>query len=125
MILQYGTEFSEGGVWWIIFVTIIVTVALVILKSVISGIIEFFMVKKKENEEQVKKEVRNISTIMFIALAGLVLIFARVPIAHFLQRPVDEILIAGFMIIVFSILIGGLIYRRQIPRVRKKLSRTG
>jgi Na+/pantothenate symporter len=122
VFLQVLPQETEGMVLWVIIVAILATIGLAILKSVVASVISFFVLKKVNNEENVKAEARKISVIFFIALAGLLMIFFKNPLSDYIQKPSDDMVFAGLMIIIFAVLVGGLTYRSQaekgIDRVR-------
>lgn len=116
VFLQVLPEETEGMVLWILLVTILVTIGLAILRSIFSSVVSFFVTKKTENEEQVREEARKISVIFFVALAGFIMILAKDPLSSYIQRPSNELVFAGIMILVFAILVGGLTYRSQAEK---------
>lgn len=116
MFLQVLPAETEGMVIWILLITILVTIGLAILRSVTSSVINFFVTKKTNNEENVREEARKVSVIFFIALAGFLLIFFQTQLSSYIQRPSSEMVFAGLMIIIFAVLVGGLTYRSQAEK---------
>lgn len=116
MFLQVLPQETEGMVLWIVVITMLATIGIAILRSLTSSVINFFVTKKTENEEEVREEARKISVIFFVALAGLIMIFFKDPLSNYIQRPSGEMVFAGIMIIIFAVLVGGLTYRSQAEK---------
>ena len=116
MFLQVLPQETEGMVLWIVVITMLATIGIAILRSVTSSVINFFVTKKTENEEEVREEARKISVIFFVALAGIIMIFFKDPLSNYIQRPSSEMVFAGIMIIIFAVLVGGLTYRSQAEK---------
>lgn len=120
MILQIVPTEIEGMFWWIIIVTVLATVAIAILRSLVGSVVDFFLVKKST----ARKEIRTFSMIFFVFLVGFILIFFQDPIGSFVTRESSEIAFAGLWVIIVSILIAGLTYRKgakkAIDRVKRK-----
>lgn len=116
MFLQVLPEETEGMVLWIVVITILATIGLAIVRSVTSSVINFFVTKRTENEENVKEEARKISVIFFIALAGFIMIFFQDSLSSYIKRPSNELVFAGIMIIIFAVLVGGLTYRSHAEK---------
>lgn len=121
MILQvFPSAEAEGMVWWIIIVTVFVTVILAVLRSVISSVVGFFIVKKDETRD----EVRKASMIFFVFLVGVILVFTSSTVGIFLNKDSSEIATVGVFVILISILIAGMNYRkgakRTVDRIKRK-----
>lgn len=116
MFLQVLPAETEGMVIWVILIAILATIGLAILKSITSSIINFFVMKKTNNEEAVREEARKLSIIFFIGLAGFVMILAKEPLSSYINRPPSDLVFAGLLIIIFAVLIGGLTYRSQAEK---------
>ncbi len=110
---------TEGMVWWIFIVTVIATMLVALFKSAIGSFIQQFIVKKDET----KKEVRKFSMIFFVFLVGVILVFASIPIGVFLNKDSSEISIVGVFVILISILIAGLNYRKGAKRTVDRIKR--
>ncbi len=121
MFMQILPADTEGIVLWILVVTILATIGLSLLRSFISAIVSFFILKKSQNEEAVREETRKFSIVLFIMIAGLIMIFAKESLATYINRPADELAFAGGLIILFSILVGGLTYRTQTEKAVNKV----
>ena len=124
-VLQLLTSANEGEgmVWWIIIVTVLATIALAIIKSVFSKIVLFFSVKKEESEERTKETIRKTSIIAFVGIVGVILIFFQDSLGLFLHRPAGEVAFAGLMIILFTFLVTGLIFRNATHKIFGKVKR--
>lgn len=126
MILQiFPSAEAEGMVWWIIIVTVLVTVIIAVLRNIISSIVSSLVVKKDETRD----EVRKASMIFFVFLVGAILVFASGTVGVFLNKSASEIATVGVFVILISILIAGLNYRkgakRTVDRIkRKKIDKT-
>lgn len=105
--------------WWIIVVTVLATMGIAILRSIVGAIVGYFLVRKDET----KAEVRKFSMIFFVFLVGLVLLLAQNQIGSFMNRGAEEVAFAGLWVILFSILILGLTYRKGTQRAIGKIRR--
>lgn len=121
MILQslFPNVETEGLVFWVIVITVMTAVLMAIIKTIVSSIVNFLMVKKEDTQ----REVRKISMISFIFVTGFLLVIWNNSIASFLNREAGEISFAGFMIIILSLLVFGLTYRRTAERLSQKIRR--
>lgn len=121
MILQniFPNVETEGLVFWVIVITVLTAVLMAIIKTIVSAVVNFFMVKKADTQ----REVRKLSMIFFIFLTGALLMLWSVSIASFLGRDSEEIGFSGFMIVILSILVFGLAYRKSAERLSQKIRR--
>ncbi len=118
MILQLlPANEGEGMVLWIIIVTVLATMGIAILRTVVGSIVGYFLVRKGETQD----EVRRFSTISFVYIIGLLLIFFQDSIALFLKRPSDEIAFAGLIVIIGAMFITGFMYRKGTQRIVGKI----
>jgi len=115
----------EGSVWFIIVVSIIAAIGVALLKAIIQSIVDFFVIKKRENEDQISTEVSKISVIIFIILAGLIAIWQREAISDFLGRSSGEIVFSALLLMILGFLIAGVVYREPSKKWKKKLRRKG
>lgn len=113
----------EGSVWFIIIITVLATIGITIIKVIVSKFVEFFMIKKRENEDEIRTEISKFSTILFVLLAGFLLFWQRDKIASFLDRSSNEVLFVSFMLFVLVIFAVGVIYREPSKDLRRKISR--
>lgn len=121
--MQFDPSTIEGSVWFIIAISVLAAIGVAILKFLIGSFVEFFIVKKRENEDQVKHEVSKASILIFIIITALILIWQKDSISLFLNRPDEELLFVGFMLLLLVVLIAGVIYREPSKKVRARFSR--
>jgi hypothetical protein len=120
MILQLAQGNSDEGMFiWIIVITVLATIGIAILRSIVGSVVEYFLIKKDENKENAKKEVRRFSMVAFIFIIGILLLIFQDSLALFINRPVEEVSFAGFLTIIFAILIAGLTYRNTLGRIKR------
>lgn len=110
----------EGSAWFIIVVSVIAAVGVAMVKVIVGSIVEFFVIKKRENEDQVKTEVSKISVIIFIVIAGAITIWQRESIASFLDRSINEIVFAAILMMCLGFLLAGVIYREPSKKWKQK-----
>lgn len=122
MIQQIDSSL-EGSIWFLIIISVLAAIGISVLKYFISGVVEFFVVKKRENEDEVKKEVSKISVLIFVLIAAFLLLWQSETIADTFNRPVEELQFAGLMLILVVILIAGVVYREPSKNLRKRISR--
>ena len=122
-IMQFDPTTIEGSVWFIVIISVLAAVGIAILKFLISSVVEFFVVKKRENEDEIKTEVSKISILIFILLSAIILFWQKDSIAHVLNRPEEELLFVAFMLFLLVVLVAGVIYREPSKKVRAKFSR--
>lgn len=114
----------QGSVWFIIIVAILATIGITLIRILIGKVVEFFMIKKRENEDEIKTEISKISTILFILLAGLLLFWQRESIGSYLGKSSDEVLFVAMMVFVLVLLVAGVVYREPSRKLRGKMSRS-
>ena len=85
--------------------------------------VEFFVIKKSENEDQVKQEVSKVSIFILVIISAVILIWQKDSIADFLNRTSEELVFVGFMLFLLVILVAGVIYREPSKNLRDKLRR--
>lgn len=118
MILQwFPANEGEGMILWIIIVTVLATIGIALLRSFVGSIVGYFLVKKGETQE----EVRRFSMIFFVFIIGGLLLFFQDSIALFLNRPSDEIAFAGLIVIIGALFITGFMYRKGTQRAIGKI----
>lgn len=121
--MQFDPSTVEGSVWFIIVISIIAAIGISIIKILITKAVETFVIKKRENEDEIKQEVSKASVLIFVILSALILIWQKDNISHFLNRPSEELLFVGFMLLLLVILIAGVIYREPSKNFRSRFSR--
>lgn len=110
----------EGSAWFIIVISVVSFVCMSLIKAVIGTIVEFFVIKKRENEDEVKTEVSKFSVIIFILIAGIITLWQRQSIAAFLERSVNEIIFAAILLMCLGFLLAGVIYREPSKNWKQK-----
>lgn len=125
MILQFLPSGSaeEGMAVWVIVVTVLATIGIAVLRSIVGAIVEFFLVKKDESSERAKEEVRRFSMVFFFVFVGVLLIIFQDSVALFINKPSQDVAFAGFLTLIFSILIAGLTYRTTAKKVVDRVRR--
>lgn len=110
-----------GTILFIMAVTIITAVGISLLKVVISKIVSIGVEKKVENEEKIEKHARKSAAIIFIVIAAIILIFGSDHIAIAFSRPAMEVIFAGVLILIFSFLVIGVVYRKPTEQLYNRV----
>ena len=84
--MQFDPSTVEGSVWFIIVISIIAAIGISIIKILITKAVETFVIKKRENEDEIKQEVSKASVLIFVILSALILIWQKDNISHQILR---------------------------------------
>lgn len=110
-----------GTILFIMVVTIITAVGVSLIKVVITKVVAVSVEKKVEHDEKIQKHARKSSVIIFIVLAALILIFGGDHIGAAFSRPSMEVIFAGLLILIFSLLVTGVIYRKPSEQLYNRV----
>jgi magnesium-transporting ATPase (P-type) len=117
---QSGDPF-QGTILFIIVVTIITAICVSLLKVLITSIVSMGIEKKVEHEDRINKEARRSAIIFFILVCGAILILGANHIAIAFSRPIQEIVFAGFLILIFGLAIMFMIYRKPTEQLYNRV----